>query len=573
MPHASFEVGPSPRHDALLAALVSAFLALVWGPAVSMDDAWGWDESMNAAYPGARIALALRDAAPSEVLRTVHDCRQYPFVVPLLLGLVQTVTGVSEFACRVVLRWLWCAGLFGLFLLVRRVASERGPPGTFGVRAAPWLALSLAAASPMAWAYAGSLFLEIPFAVVSVVTAIAWLRRGPQRSLGREAVAGTWATVALFTKFNYGLLLGFALFLDLAVDAIGELRAGRGRSFLRRTGVLALPPVLGLVWWFGLPLPYGAAEAAAHREAFRAFLGGNTDPSMDIPGSIRALHWTAFLAVTPRVLAIQLLAAATTVTALGQRGVRLLWILFLAGGLPVWTHNFHLDRFLLPGAVPLWCLAGLGLAQQLGAAASPAPGRPGPGGTRRRLPRLGRGLGDACGGPVRRAAQRLPALGPGGVPRPVPGPADPDPWPGAGGQRGLPGPARTPRDAGDPRGWIGMSNVFSPGAMHLGLLERGAGDPGAVRRGDLDRTFVDIGFADPGWPAARVQRWGAGFDLLLTTEPIDLTRPGPRAFLKRYRTDLMAAGGWRRMHLGRLTLRRADGEAYGVDVYACRRSP
>src|SRR5690606_31320720 len=46
-----------------------------------------------------------------------------------------------------------------------------------------------------------------------------------------------------------------------------------------------------------------------------------------------------------------------------------LWILLLAAGVPVWLHEFHLDRFLLHQGVAIFCLAGIGVARGAVAAA------------------------------------------------------------------------------------------------------------------------------------------------------------------------------------------------------------
>ena len=114
-----------------------------------MKRAPGWDESMNASYPSARLALAVRGGEWKAAAGAIHECKLYPFAYPALLGAVQVVLGVSEQVCRVVGRLLWCGGLFGLFLLAREIvrgANERG------ARLVPWLALALGALCPMALA-------------------------------------------------------------------------------------------------------------------------------------------------------------------------------------------------------------------------------------------------------------------------------------------------------------------------------------------------------------------------------------------------------------------------------------
>lgn len=530
----------------------------------------GWDESMNGSYPSARLALALREGDGLGAARAVHDCSVYPFVLPVLLGGVQLVTGISEHACRVFGRLLWCAGLFGLFLLGREVVRVSGERRR-GAELVPWLALALGALSPLALDYSGSLLLELPSAVVAIFALRAWLRRGPAQTLRSELAAGAWLTVAFFTKFNFGLLLGFGLFLDLLVETALESRAGRARAFSRRTLVLAAVPSVALAWWFLLPLPFGAEMARAHRAGFASFLGFGTDSSAYVPWRMRALHWTCFLAVTPRVFLLQAAAMGATLRSLRSRPVRTLWIVFLASGLPVWTHNYHIDRYLLPGGPLIWCLAAYGLAPLLPTAARP-----------RALVLGGLAL----------LVLAFPAWDSWQVVR----------WLGIANaelqdyqravlaaQRSL-SPARDVSTNGLARadyveyldllepeigestrvGWIGASNVFSPAALFVGLVERGAGSRAALRDGRLHESFVTTGYVDPGWSDERIQEWARAFDLVLSTDPIDLTVPDKRGFLVRYRTALVDSGEWSCERLGSISVRRPLREPFPVQVLGCR---
>ncbi len=546
--------GAATRRSTVAAVVVCALLALLWAPAVSMERAWGFDESMHAAYPSARMAVALREGAAGELARAVHDCQRYPFAYPLLLGAVQAVVGVGEHAGRVAGRLLWCAGLLGLFLLAREAARER--PAERRALAA-WLALALGALSPLALAYAGSWFLEVPFVVVAVFALRAWLRRGPDGGPGRELAAGAWLALGFFTKFNYGLLLGFALLLDLAVEAVLEARAGRGRDLARRTAWLALVPALGFAWWLLLPLPYGPAEGAAHRAALVAFLGENTDASMRTPWGIRAVHWTSFLAFTPRVLVVQALGALAALAWVRDRGVRTLWIALLGVGLPIWTHGFHQDRFLLAPAPALWVLAGVGLAgvlpraaparaaalAALAVAALVAPSwdswrvLAATGMARPELEAYQRGV--LAGFQDLRGGREVPTNGL------------------ARGELDAYLDLLEPELAADERvGMLGMSQAFSPAALWIGLMRRGMEAPAALRDGELERAFLTTGRVDLGWD---VEAWARPFDRVLATDPPDLSGAAARAFLGAYREALVAGGGWSERELGTLSVARPTG--------------
>src|SRR5262245_14459103 len=192
-----------PSRDTLIAGGLCAVLALFWTLGLSDARAWGWDESMHAELPAVRMLLALRAFEPGAFFAALHDCDQYPFVWPLVLAVVQLVTGVSEHACRVAGTLAWCATLFGVYLVAREALGT----GT-GARRAAFAALVLAALSPLALVFSGTLFLEVPAACASVWALRAWLVRRRFPSRRAELLAGAWIALAFFTKFNYGLMLG-----------------------------------------------------------------------------------------------------------------------------------------------------------------------------------------------------------------------------------------------------------------------------------------------------------------------------------------------------------------------------
>lgn len=573
-----------------LALVVVVGLLVAWVATLPASPTWGWDESMHAELPAARLVLALRSGEFSAASAAVLDCQQYPFVWPVCLAIVQFVTGVSEYAAR-------CAGLvalaamvWGVYLLARELVSVGGGeadegPGEEGqgaesasaarrARYAPWFALVFAAACPLAVSFGGTLFLEVPFACVATFTLLAWLRLRRNPTPRRAWIAGAWITVAFFTKFNYALMLGLGLAIDAAIELALAARRGEGGRALGNVGRAVVIPALGALWWFVLPLPGGFEVAAAHRGAFAEFLQGNLGGT-SASASVRLLQLAAYGAPTPRVLALWLAAALIAVRFVRESRVRLLVIVFLASVIPVCLHPFHLERFWIPSGPALFALAGLGLASVLPASvvvrwiglallavgALVMPGRD----TFWLADRLGLGATEPANREYQRAvfAERR-ALFSG---------------------RSLPtnGLERAVHDSlfelvvrevkpSERVGWLGASSETSPAVVHLALLENSARSEADVARflRDAPRPMdVTILGVDPGLDDAALRAWAESFDVVLATDPPDLKNRRDRQFPRRYRERLVALG-WVTTELGRIAMPRPNQAPLEVTLFACR---
>jgi hypothetical protein len=565
----------------LLACLI---FGLLTGGGVSMERALGWDEAMHAQLPAARMALALDAGEPGAAIDVALECHQYPFVYPAVLAAVYTVADVDEGLGREVGRWIWAFGLLGVFCAARQLVRRLEDGGGRRKRRArwlPWLALGIAALSPLALAFSGTYFLETPFAAATAWALWAWLRReGP---LGRELLAGALIAVAVFVKFNYGLLLGFGLFLDLLFEGVGRVRAGELKPWLLRVAALATPPLLSFAWWFGLPLPGDAALGAEHREAFLAFLSGNQQLER-FPYDRRLWDAATYLAPSPAAFGLWLLGLALAARFALRSGGRAAWLLLLGSGAPIWLHNFHLDRFLVVHVVPLsllvaagWCAllpknklvaASVALALLFAPLIQAVPQAD------RFVAALGlvpSGDDDAAVG-VRAYVSGLNAerqdLKPGKL---------------------LPtaGLARAAHDAlldavaaevrpGERIGWLGVNSEMSPGTLHLGLLARGAAPDGVrfqapqVRPDGQPAMVVTFEAVDPGWDAGTLLGWASGFDVIFSTEPLDWKRRGGREFLGTYRGWLFENGAWTYASAGEFEVTRANGDVERIELFACR---
>ncbi|HUR29696.1 MAG TPA: hypothetical protein VM509_16010 [Planctomycetota bacterium] len=570
----SARVGP-----AALAALV---VAVVGAASVSMAKSMGYDEAMHAELPAARMLVAAQQGEWGVAGDTLQACQQYPFVYPVVLALVQAFTGVSELACRASGRVAWAIALFGIFLVAREVAAairrerEKTAEGEDPrARWTPWIAFSLAALSPTALAYSGTLFLEVPFVAVAMLALYAWLRREGEQRARQDVVAGALLALALFTKFNYGGMLAAGCALDLALEGVLSARAGRGRDWIRSAARVALVPLVTCTWWFVLPWPGGLAQGASHREAFLGFLAGNQQ-MVSATFAQRLFDWGAGVFASPRALIVALLGALVALRFVRVRAARSLWIVGIVATAPVVLHPYHLDRLLLPSAAYLWILAAVGLGSLL-------PRRPSARAAvvtalllvslvqrdfdARFLMERGIPATSADPAVVAYREERLTeilSLAP---------------------QRALPtaGLPRAESDAaldalaggaGDALriGWLAAMEKMPPAALHVGLLARG----GSPRRW-LEDLVASMPFGvegtDPGWDQERLAETMQRFDVVFSTDPPDAFGSGKWAFLAAYRERMTRELGFTQVEFARIDLQPPLGKPKSVRLLALRRSP
>jgi len=547
---------------------------------VPVATTWGWDESMHAELPAVRMLLALRGGDWAAFTVALAECQQYPFVVPLVLALAQAVFGIAESVCRTVACALFGLGLAATWALAARLARAPAPPAA-GARGAgddrddarvPALALGLGALSPLALAYAPTLFLELPFAALLALTLGVWIGRraaDPERARRLALAAGALATVAFFTKFNYGVLLWGALAVDLACDLALALPRRELRAVVRRDALLLPIPLLALLWWFVAPFPLGGEWAVSHRAAFVGFLTGNTQAAA-VPVAHRLLHAASYLCPSPLAALGIGAGLALSLRHLRRAAVRTVWIALLVFAGALLAHPFHLDRFLLPLGPLAWSLAALGLVagrSRRAAAVTTALLLVGVAGAPAQTAWLADRLGLLPAEPQARAHARAVLRG----------------WNGMPGARQVPTAGLRREEAqrildllagelgpDECVGWLGISAELSPAALHLGLLERG----GSARR-FLEQAHRPLYFwlphTDPGWSDEQLAAWASAFDAIVMTEPPSFKAQPSREFVRAYQKRLVDELGYRAERLGTVEIARPPLEPQRVVLHVCRR--
>ncbi len=550
------------------ATAVCVLLALAWTLSLEITIAWGWDETMHSMQPAWRLWNSIQRVDPVGFFRALHDCDRYPFVYPLLLAFQQGLTGISERGARVFGTLVWCATLLVLYVAARRAEPKR--------LHAAWFALAFAAASPLALSFAGTALLETPAAAAIALALWSWIRRRDEDASDEQRAvydrrAGFWAALALFTKFNYGLLLWAGLALDELLEWIARTRAGGGRKARASTARAAFWPLALTLWWFVLPLPMGLDIAAEHRGALVEWLSGNQD---QLPTSwrIKLLNAATFFAPNPRTLVVIAIGAVVALWELRRPAVRAAWCVFIALAAGVLSHRFHLPRFLIPLGPALWLLAGVGWARLL---------------PRERLLRwplvaaltlacaiaptydslsLADRLGFFSADPAVRAYQT----------RELSTQCDL-----SGGRRlrslGLNVEAShaffeciAAHIASSERvGWIDLTEEVSPAGLQYGLAHAGRRERRMFATQLWDENYISIAGVDPKWSDLALHDWALRYDVLLYSEPHHLRGRRGREFFGDY-VERLEAQGWTRRALGRIQVERPMQPPLEVALFSLR---
>ncbi len=530
----------------------------------------GWDEAMHAAMPAARMLVGVQAGELGLSADALLGCDQYPFVFPLVLAAGQGLVGIGQDEARWVALLFWfVVGLWGLLRLGHELWADQ--EGEAPPRRAEHLLVPLAlfALAPLPWRYASSLFLEVPFLVFAAHTLASWmhLRRTP----GTPAAAvraGVWMALCVFTKFNYGLLLVGALGLDAIVGWLLAARGAPDGSIPAATNMrwpFWIPLTLLSLWWFAFPWPGASGLAAQHRSTLVGFLGGNL-VGEGLPWNIRAVYFLSGAGAHPVLVLFLGVGVLGSLRKVSRACVRTLWLVLLCMALPLALHPFHLDRFLIPTLLPFLALAAVGWLEGWPSGPRFLPWK------RPLIMGLGVLLAVGLASTSRHTAARVLGLM-----------KDPDKdyallidvvdhrWalfgevPSAGLSRSSleeildlihakVGPDQSVA-------WIGMSSELSPGALHLGLLERGGSRTrflnDAHRKMDIVPNF---GAADPLAPPefadsderdAFLEETFGGFDWVLTCSPVDLkARPGRESIAEDFHKPLGERLGYQASRLG-----------------------
>ncbi len=187
---------------------------------------WESQGDRNAHYlQGLTLAMSARDLDPRTFFDQLERMQVWGIVHPFMEGLVQLFLGPDHRLAILPSLCMWVGTAIFAFLLTRRAARHLPYPGAWIANTAGLAASLLVLASPAHRAYATDVMLESSGACLSLAVLYFYLLHS-ERDSRRSAItlALVW-TVLFFLKYNYWLLVTFAI---LASEA-----------WHRRTAILA----------------------------------------------------------------------------------------------------------------------------------------------------------------------------------------------------------------------------------------------------------------------------------------------------------------------------------------------
>ena len=229
-----------------IAALATAFAALIYVRVISTHMPASWDEAAHSLFA---LTIAT-DMRKGDVLALAYDTYRQTYWPPLhswVVGVAFLMFGVSMTVARSVSLASYLLIPIALVIAARLMHTRDD-------RAAAWVAAAtaglLAIAMPALVPFASIAFIDLPALLGMCLTLMAafFAERKPDDPK-RRVLVGIGILGCFLFKTNYGLLLMAAFGIDALIDARLSVR----RLFSRRNLYVALPVLIGIAVWFAYP--------------------------------------------------------------------------------------------------------------------------------------------------------------------------------------------------------------------------------------------------------------------------------------------------------------------------------
>lgn len=304
---------------AIAVLIVAAGIGL-WRQLILPQGPPTWDGAEHSLY-GLGIFSAIESGEVNAFIRVTASQNLWPFLHSWLLGVAFLIAGPSFTAARAVSLLLWAATVLATAAMTRRIIRNGHPGNASGKMDglpdygkdgecgpddfAGLIAVVLCISSPMMMLYAAQPMLEMPGALLTMLTLMAAAGAGPRS----KHLTGFLLLVTLFTKYVYAQLLVAALVMDLLIGLIGAARTGterRQRIVRQLADALCVfgPAALGGVLWFLRPNARAGYMAAVHNPAAPGYSVLSPVNLIIYPVLLLAYYYATPLLAVPAILPV-----------------------------------------------------------------------------------------------------------------------------------------------------------------------------------------------------------------------------------------------------------------------------
>lgn len=325
-------------------SLIAAFcVAIFYVPRANVT----WDEAHYLVY-AYNIAHAVGTANPSQFWETTREQFIFPPFHSWVLGIPLAYIGFSVQKARIIGLSFIVLSAVGLYILGKLTDQRRG-------HIVGCIAAALFLTSPLMLVYGSLALKEVLGVTVSLYTVILYdIARKKQRWQWDVLVAlALW--ISLLEKYNFGLLVAAGIALEGVVTL---LTSNNKRAVILHHLVMALPPIVCLLWWVYLPGHSLEPFIANLKNSYLDYTG-----QFAPPGSLHQLLFypRAILygySVSVWVGAILLTSIVGVIPYVKNRIVRISWMIFLLNFIYGTMHNNALLERYIFTTIPFLYIVG-----------------------------------------------------------------------------------------------------------------------------------------------------------------------------------------------------------------------
>ncbi len=318
----------------LTLSLIAAFcIAMFYIPRANVT----WDEAHYLVY-AYNIAHAMRSFSLGQFWAATREQFIFPPFHSWVLGIPLAYIGFSVQKARIIGLSFIVLSAVGLYILGKRTGSRRR-------HIVGCIVAILFLTSPLMLLYGSLALKEMLGVTVSVYTVIAYDSARKKQLWYWDLLVAIFLWIGLITKYNFGLLVAAGIGLE---GLVAVLTLKNKRALMLHHLVMALPPIVGLLWWIYLPGHSLEPFIANLQNSYLDYTG-----QLAQPGSLNQLLFypRAILygySVSVWVGVILLASIIGVIPYLKNRVVRISWMMFMLNFIYGTIHRYALlERYIL----------------------------------------------------------------------------------------------------------------------------------------------------------------------------------------------------------------------------------